>query len=85
MRHPCDPQTARYQGPTGCTCAPFGTGKPQAFQGFTGANTPDGALPDQGPACNINDPGGGLVDCPSGTTQCNQVSNAPASLGVCVP
>jgi hypothetical protein len=44
-----------------------------------------GAMPDQGYGCNINDPNGGVADCPSGATQCNQVSNSPASLGICFP
>ncbi len=52
---------------------------------FTGANTPDGALLDQGPACNIGDPNGGVGDCPAPSFKCVQVPNSPASLGVCVP
>jgi hypothetical protein len=38
---------------------------------------------DQGFACNVADPNGGLVDCPQGTTACFSIANAPANLGIC--
>jgi hypothetical protein len=65
------PATTTGSGPSGSECR-----KSCLF------NT---ATPDQGYGCNINDPNGGVADCPSGATQCNQVSNSPASLGICFP
>ncbi len=54
-------------------------------------STPDaggGAGPDEGYACNIRDPDGGVGDCPGPARRwngCFPVSNTPASLGLCMP